>query len=105
MHFVDLGETEACVPLPLIPARVLGTFEQVKGQGLLAQCQLWLVSVERVADTMIVAQIPESEKQHTWLDRAAAICHQDGILHMTSLDVTDRILLTASHDGVVKAWK
>ncbi len=58
-----------------------------------------------MAEVWWCAQIPETEKQHSGLDRAAAICHQDGILHMTSLDCTDRILLTASHDGVVKAWK
>ena len=46
-----------------------------------------------------------AERQHSGLDRAAALCHQDGISHMTSMDLADRILLTASHDGVVKAWK
>ena len=45
------------------------------------------------------------ETQHSGLDRAAALCHQDGILHMTSVDLADCILLTAGHDGVVKAWK
>jgi hypothetical protein len=45
------------------------------------------------------------ENQHSGLDRAAALCHQDGIVHMVSVDLADRILLTASHDGVVKAWK
>lgn len=42
---------------------------------------------------------------HSPLDRAAALCHQDGITHMTSVDSSDHILLTASYDGVVKAWK
>ncbi len=45
------------------------------------------------------------EAQHSGLDRAAALCHQDGITAMTSVDLADRILLTCSHDGVVKAWK
>ena len=47
----------------------------------------------------------ERDILHSGLDRAAALCHQDGITHMTSVDSADRILLTASHDGVVKAWK
>ncbi|KAK9817197.1 hypothetical protein WJX72_010933 [[Myrmecia] bisecta] len=42
---------------------------------------------------------------HSPLDRAAALCHQDGITHMTSLEMSDRILLSCSQDGVVKAWK
>ena len=45
------------------------------------------------------------ETQHSGLDRAAALCHQDGILHMTCVDLADCILLTCGHDGVVKAWK
>ena len=47
----------------------------------------------------------ERDILHSGLDRAAALCHQDGITHMTSVDSADRILLTASHDGLVKAWK
>ena len=49
--------------------------------------------------------IQERRNIHSGLDRAAALCHQDGITHMTSVDFADRILLTSSYDGVVKAWK
>ena len=51
------------------------------------------------------AMLQERDIFYSGLDRAAALCHQDGITHMTSMDTADRILLTASHDGVVKAWK
>lgn len=39
-------------------------------------------------------------------DRQAAVSHADSILHMSALhNFGERLLLSASADGVVKAWK
>ncbi|KAK9909837.1 hypothetical protein WJX75_008190 [Coccomyxa subellipsoidea] len=80
-----------------LPVAYVYSHKTMQGVGVVEES-----CITRSTDSQL---IPETEKQHSALDRAAAICHQDGILHMTSLDCTDRILLTASHDGVVKAWK
>lgn len=39
------------------------------------------------------------------LDRQAALCHRDSVVALAALDLGERLLLSGSLDGVVKAWK
>jgi len=46
-----------------------------------------------------------SEGLQGQLDRQAALCHHDSVVSLAVLDTDERLLISGSLDGVVKAWK
>ena len=54
-------------------------------------------------DTWVPGRGPEGLQGQ--LDRQAALCHRDSVVALAALDLGERLLLSGSLDGVVKAWK